>query len=114
MPPIERALSVRQPYADQILRGRKRIEYRGRVTNLRERVYIYASLTPAERDEWDDYGREPGDLPTGVIIGSVEIGGCRWDPDLEWYEWLLSKPKRVRPYRHPKNQPQPGIWRPRF
>jgi hypothetical protein len=32
-----RALSVRQPYADQIMRGTKRIEYRSRPTKVRGR-----------------------------------------------------------------------------
>ena len=41
-----RALSIRHPYAEQILRGKKKAEYRSRPTNIRERVYIYASLTP--------------------------------------------------------------------
>ena len=46
-----RALSVRQPWAELILRGHKTIEVRSRRTNLRERVFIYAALNrigPAE------------------------------------------------------------------
>ena len=39
-----RALSVRQPYAELILRGEKKIEYRSKPTNIRERVYLYAFL----------------------------------------------------------------------
>ena len=39
-----RALSIRQPYAELILRGIKRIEYRSRPTRiLGERFHIYAS-----------------------------------------------------------------------
>ena len=39
-----RALSIRQPYAEQILRGSKTIEYRSRATSIvGERFYIYAS-----------------------------------------------------------------------
>jgi hypothetical protein len=35
-----RALRIRQPYAEQILRGSKRIEYRSRRTNtIGERLY---------------------------------------------------------------------------
>jgi predicted transcriptional regulator len=41
------ALSIRQPHAEQTLRGKKKIEYRSMPTNKRERVYIYASMTPA-------------------------------------------------------------------
>ncbi|MCH8823433.1 MAG: ASCH domain-containing protein [Planctomycetes bacterium] len=39
-----RALSIRQPYAELILRGEKTIEYRSRPTKIiGERFYIYAS-----------------------------------------------------------------------
>jgi hypothetical protein len=43
-----RALSIRQPYAELILRGIKRIEFRSRPTRiLGERFHIYASKKPA-------------------------------------------------------------------
>lgn len=74
MAEILRAISIRQPYAELILRGTKRAEYRSRRTNIRERVYIYASLRPADDTSgWRQIGREPGQLLTGVIVGSVEI-----------------------------------------
>ncbi len=39
-----RALSIRQPYAEEILRGIKRIENRTRPTKIiGERFYIYAA-----------------------------------------------------------------------
>ena len=41
-----RALSIRQPYAEMILRGIKVIQYRPMLTNIRGRVYIYASQKP--------------------------------------------------------------------
>ena len=42
-----RALSIRQPYAELILRGIKTIEYRSRRTRIiGERFYIYAARTP--------------------------------------------------------------------
>jgi hypothetical protein len=110
-----RGISVRQPYCDQILRGLKKTEYRSRPTNIRERVYLYASLTPGDPDDWDDYGRSPGDLPAGLVIGSVEIVGCRRSRyNEEIFEWRLARPRRMRPHRKPQNQPQPGIWRPRL
>src|SRR5882724_4850953 len=67
------ALSVRQPYAEQILRGGKQIEYRSRVTNIRRRVLLYASLQPGDLAEFKRLNVEPGDLHTGVLVGSVEI-----------------------------------------
>lgn len=41
-----RALSVRQPFAEQIMCGTKKIEYRSMPTKLRGRVYIYAAKHP--------------------------------------------------------------------
>ena len=41
-----RAISIRQPYVELIFRGEKKAEYRSIPTNIRERVYIYASLRP--------------------------------------------------------------------
>lgn len=43
---ITRAISIRQPYVEMILRGVKKVEYRSQVTHIRERVYLYASLKP--------------------------------------------------------------------
>ena len=114
MPGIERALSVRQPYAEQILRGEKTEEFRSRQTHVRERVYLYAGLKPGDRDSWEELGKVPGQLPAGVIVGTVEIAGCEWDDDLDCYVWQLESPRRVRQRLRPKNQPQPGIWRPKF
>jgi predicted transcriptional regulator len=104
------ALSIRQPHAEQILRGKKKIEYRNMPTNKRERVYIYASKTPADQDAWDDIGLEPGDLPTGVIVGTVEVVGCR--KVRGEYEWDLARPVRLKRPLKPKNHPQPAWFYP--
>ena len=93
------ALSVRQPYADQIMRGTKRNEYRSRPTKVRGRVYIYASLTPASsRGE---------DLPRGVVIGTVEIHNCTGTPGD--YRWHIRNPKPLARPRKPIGKPQP-VW----
>jgi hypothetical protein len=39
-----KALSIRQPHAETIIRGVKPIEFRSRPTNVRERIYVYAAL----------------------------------------------------------------------
>ena len=61
--PQNRALSIRQPYAEQIMRGVKTIEYRSILTHIRGRVYIYASLTPGPREPVPKNEREPGRFP---------------------------------------------------
>lgn len=104
---LTRALSVRQPYAELILRGRKKIEYRTASTRIRERVYIYASQTPGAADDFSKLGLEPGDLPTGVIVGTVEIVGCTRVRGK--YHWRLARPKRLARSRKPRGRPQP-VW----
>jgi len=115
MPAIIRAISIRQPYVEQILRGIKKIEFRSRPTNIRERVYLYASLQPeSDPRAWKRVAKSPGELPTGFIVGTVEIAGCRFNEKDDCYEYKLSSPKRIRSKRKPLNQPQPGFWRPVF
>jgi hypothetical protein len=65
---IHRAISIRQPYVEQIFRGLKRRECRSRPTHIPERVYVYAALRPAPwPQEWRKVRRRPGDLPMGRI-----------------------------------------------
>ena len=107
---VKRGLSIRQPYAELIMRGDKKIEYRSRPTKVRERVYIYASLTPADIEEFEDMGLKPGDLPTGVVIGTVEIVGCKEEKGYPGsYEWHLANPQRFEKPVKPDNHPQP-VW----
>ena len=115
MPPIVRAISIRQPFVEQILRGIKKAEYRSQPTNIRERVYLYASQRAADWPRgWTQVGKVPGTLPTGAIVGSVEIAGCRWDGRAERFAYVLRNPRRVRKPLIPKNRPQPVFWRPKF
>ena len=86
------AFSVRQPYAELILRGKKQIEYRTVNTRIRGRVYIYASQTPGKKKDFARLGLQPGDLPTGVLVGTVEIVGCVRvaKKEFEWSSPILS------------------------
>lgn len=110
-----RAISIRQPWVELILRGDKKAEYRSRPTRIRERVYIYASLTPADWPKaWKKVGMQPGGLPTGAILGSVQIVDCRWDSRRDAYAYVLKDPKRLSKPLVAKNQPLPGFWRPKL
>jgi hypothetical protein len=73
---ITRAISVRQPCVENILAGVQECESRSQPTNIRGRVYLYASKTPADLSIWRETNFEPGDLPTGKILGTVEIVDC--------------------------------------
>jgi hypothetical protein len=66
-----RALSIHQPYAEQILRGKKKVEYRSRPTNIRERIYIYASLTPGYVEDWEGMKMQPGDANPEFWLGQL-------------------------------------------
>lgn len=106
-----KALNIRQPYAEMILRGIKKIEYRTMRTNIRGRVYIYASLTPGLQDAFDKLKSQPGDFPTGVLVGTVEIAGCETSDGYD-YEWLLANPERLEKPIRADNKAQPSWFKP--
>src|SRR5712691_11082315 len=105
-----RALSIRQPYAELIMLGKKKIEYRSKPTKIRGLVYVYASMTPGHIGDFERLQLKPGDLPTGVLIGTVEVVGCRDGDDC--CEWLLADPKRLDEAVRPLNHPQPALFYP--
>lgn len=111
-----RALSVRQPWAELFMRGAKEpfdhpeygrvnIEFRSGPTQIRERIYIYASATAtdSERDEAERFGLDFNALPRGVIVGTVELVGC---DDGDWY---VKSPERLTQLRKPTRRPNP-VW----
>jgi hypothetical protein len=124
-----RALSIRQPWAELILLGHKTIEVRSQRTNIRERVYIYAGRRRIEAEEEARIGAkfsiDVDGLPRGVLVGMVEIVGCRplemkdskaacfkIDRADGLFAWLLGRPERAVKLRTPKRQPQPVFFNP--
>jgi len=112
-----RALSIRQPHAEAIMRGVKKIEYRSRLTKIRERIYIYAALgrfTPeTEAEMMAGYKIKDvacDDLPRGVLIGTVELFDCAGDEGE--YEWYVRKPERAKKLLKPTRRPQPAWFNP--
>ena len=106
------ALSIRQPYAEEILRGMKVVEYRsGRTWVIGRRFYIYASRTAARGEDiagrfaW--LGEEPGGLPVGQLVGTAVI--CRCTGERGSFEWHLSAVRRLKRPRKPRKHPQP-VW----
>jgi hypothetical protein len=105
-----RALSIRQPHAEAIMRGIKKIEYRSGPTKVRGRVLIYAGLgrysAADEADMMEEYGIRDvtcDDLPRGVLVGTVDLYDC------DGGEWYVRDPQRAAELLKPKNQPQP-VW----
>jgi len=72
---ITHAISIRQPYVELILRGIKKAEYRSRPTNVRGRVYLYASVSPA-------------DTPLAGVRRKRGPASC--PPGLSWGRWRSS------------------------
>lgn len=78
-----KVLTVRQPWASQIVAGLKREEFRSWSTSYRGIVAIHASK------------RGDGSGPTGVIVGVVRVAGCRANTQGEGYIWTLTHPRSV-------------------
>ena len=109
-----RALSIRQPHAEAIMRGIKKIEYRSRRTKVRGKIYIYAALgryTPEQEAKmmakYKIKDMACDDLPRGVLIGTVDLWDCT-ETDLEFH-WHVRKPERAKRLLKPKGHPQP-VW----
>lgn len=95
-------LSIRQPYAEAILRGLKTEEYRTWPTRQRGLIAIHASKTIQGEalEHFPQLTRET--LTTGALLGVVEVVEC--EPDgCGGFVWSLANPRRLR---HPA--PMPG------
>lgn len=109
------AISIRQPYAELIMLTIKKHENRSTLTHLRGRVYVYASKKPAaDNSGWRRAKKEPGGLPTGVIVGSVEIVDCKWSDSHGCFRYRLTNPVRLRKAVKPLGKPQPKFFKPRL
>jgi hypothetical protein len=107
-----RAISIKQPFVEEILRGIKKYEYRSRATKIRGRVFLYASLKPREDGNWKRLKMKPEDAPTGMIVGSVEIVDCVYFEKDDCYGYKLKNPKRYKKHLKPKSHPQPCFFFP--
>lgn len=120
------ALSIRQPWAELILRGIKTIEVRSKNTNVRGPIHIYASRVRAEPEVEQkvhkEFGVDSESLPRGVLVGTVVIVDSRpfkatdvpaalVRPRADWtyYGWILANPQRATRLLRPTGRPQP-IW----
>ena len=94
-----RALTIRQPWAELIIRGEKDVENRSWRTRHRGPLLIHAGAR-AERALFEKHG-VPGDAERGSIIGVVEVVDCTQDRTSAWHEagawgWYLAGAKRFR------------------
>lgn len=132
-----RALSIRQPFVELILRGDKTIEYRSRPTRIvGERFYLYASKQWATggtgSKAWSTDLAMPGDgvppwmaelaaglklwragtLPTGVIVGSAVIDRVTEPRGDGLFRWHLAGVERLDAPQKPARHPQPAWFQP--
>jgi len=121
-----RALTVRQPYAELILTGRKPIETRTWSTTHRGPLAIHAA-GQVDRDACRRLGYAPDlqaggrhYLPRGALVGHVDLvdvlpleradedaACCPWSPGR--FAWILASPRRLE-----APLPMPGklgLWR---
>jgi hypothetical protein len=109
-----KALSIRQPDAEAIMRGVKPIDFRSRSTDIRGQIYIYASLwryiAQEEAKMMKMYGMTDikcDDLPRGVLIGTVDIWDCTGKD--RHFHWHIRNPQRAIKMLKPTNHPK-SIW----
>jgi hypothetical protein len=123
----QRALSVRQPWAELILLRLKTLEIRSRPTKVRGWVQIYASLrrqeSPKQRAAAAEHGLDLETLRRGSLLGVAEIVGCRRvGPEdsaqaafaipagEELYGWELAGAEFFPVPGTPQRQPQPSFF----
>jgi len=109
-----KALSIRQPWAELIIQGRKTIELRTWQTHYRGCLAIHASQTVQE-EACIAYGLDPAIVVRGALIGTVELVDIVTLDDATWealrdqhlslrnfpgpiYGWRLENPQ---PLPHP-------------
>ncbi|RMF93029.1 MAG: ASCH domain-containing protein [Candidatus Schekmanbacteria bacterium] len=66
------ALSLRQPWAELILQGKKTIETRRWDTDFRGEFFIHASKT-IDKEACNEFGIDPSSLAVGAIVGKATI-----------------------------------------
>lgn len=105
-----KALSIRQPWIELILRGIKDVENRSWDTKHRGLLVLHAAKTfdldlsdREDRTEYEslknEYGINKDTLVYGALVGSIEVVAVTKDVVSDWhiqgmYGWYLRNPKR--------------------
>ncbi len=67
-----KALSLKQPYAELVVQGKKKIELRKWNTKFRGNFLVHASKTP-DLEAMKRFGFSIHDLPLGGVVGKVDL-----------------------------------------
>lgn len=90
-----RALSVKQPWAELIASGKKKVEYRTWKVDVRGDLLIVASTTKNDADCIDERF-DPRALTYGAAMCVVDLVKVT-EGDDGLYEWHVRNPRRVQP-----------------
>lgn len=71
-----KCLSIKQPFAELVISGRKKIEIRNWKTNYRGELLIHASKSP-DATAFKRFGMQDMNLALGVIVGKVNLVDCK-------------------------------------
>ena len=113
--PARIALSIRQPWVELILLGRKTIEVRSWATRHRGPLWLHAGMT-RERKLLQRFRLNEKQLTFGALVGRCELTDCIEFTPATWeqwrdrhhnpgplsgtlYAWLLENPTRIPPVR---------------
>jgi hypothetical protein len=91
-----KAISIKQPYANQIISGEKTVEYRSWTTKHRGDLLICASKSP-----------EIDGLPVGKSICIAELWRIELSANGEDFKWHL---RNIRPVRQIPVRGMPGLF----
>ena len=112
--PQAKALTIRQPWAELILRGRKPFELRSWKTKYRGPLVIHAAMK-IDAEDARQLGLNPEKLITSAFVGVAILSDVRpytredanllkkrragfgWFPDN--FSWVLKKPRRISPVK---------------
>lgn len=88
-----KCLSIKQPWADLILQGKKPEEFRSRDTKFRGEFCIHASKKP-DMAAMKEKGFDPKNFTYGCIVGKAKITATKQYGPKD-YGWQLADPKRL-------------------
>ena len=117
-----KTLSLKQPFAELIVSGKKKIELRKWNTKFRGEFLIHASKQPDE-NAMKKFGFNKTDLVLGAIIGKAELINVKYyssekehekdkklhlaDSGFGEYGFVIKNPKRINPI---KTNGKLGFW----
>ena len=85
-----KALSIKQPFAELILQGKKKVELRKWNTKFRGEFFIHASKYP-DKEAMEKFGFK--ELPCGFIVGKVTLEDVKKYNGK--YGFILENPIRI-------------------